>query len=111
MEDLPSAELQPRFCACSEGPAFGQNTDDDDDYDYDIWLYLSCTKVKSEVRTKNQPSDMLNFEFFLYKNKPQVIFFLTESEPLLVNFRKLKHTDYSLADCKYSILSSYKETL
>ena len=31
VEDLPSAELQPDFCACSEGPALGQNTDDDED--------------------------------------------------------------------------------
>ena len=28
MEDLPSAELQPRFCALSEGPALWENTDD-----------------------------------------------------------------------------------
>ena len=26
MEDLPSAELQPRFLASSEGPALGHNT-------------------------------------------------------------------------------------
>ena len=29
VEGLPSAELLPRFLVCSEGPAFGQNTDDD----------------------------------------------------------------------------------
>ena len=28
-EDQPSAELQPLCLSCSEGPAFGQNTDDD----------------------------------------------------------------------------------
>ena len=27
VEDLPSAELQPRFRACTKGPALGQNTD------------------------------------------------------------------------------------
>ena len=26
VKDLPSAELQPGFCACSEGPTLGQNT-------------------------------------------------------------------------------------
>ena len=26
VEDLPSAELQPWFLACSEGPVLGQNT-------------------------------------------------------------------------------------
>ena len=30
VEDLPSAELQPSSCGCSEGPALGQNTDDDE---------------------------------------------------------------------------------
>ena len=30
VEDLPLAELQPRFLHCSEGPALGQNTHDDD---------------------------------------------------------------------------------
>ena len=29
VKDLLSAELEPRFCACSEGPAVGQNTDGD----------------------------------------------------------------------------------
>ena len=32
VEDLPSAELQPGSCACSGGPALGQNTDDEDIY-------------------------------------------------------------------------------
>ena len=30
VQDLSSAELEPGFCACSEGPTFGQNTHDDD---------------------------------------------------------------------------------
>ena len=38
VEDLPLAELQCRFSACSVGPAFGQNTDDDM-YTY-IYIYI-----------------------------------------------------------------------
>ena len=41
MEDLPSSELQPRFCACSEVPVLGQKTDDDDDDEIIINQYFS----------------------------------------------------------------------
>ena len=37
VEDLASAELQPRLlCACIEGPDLGQNTHDDDDDIYRV---------------------------------------------------------------------------
>ena len=43
VEDLPSSDLQPGSCACSEGPALGQNTDDDDDINLSICF--CCYKI------------------------------------------------------------------
>ena len=44
VEDLPSAELEPRFYACSVGPALGQNTP--------IIVNIVYAYVKFENRSK-----------------------------------------------------------